>query len=242
MPASSSTELPFELALSERADASWPVTIDAGDEETASEIADLLDGLCAISRLGCLVTPPGHVGGASLRPSATLDGRQWTGEVEALALDPAFWRVFLQMCAQYHHVVAPIRRVTLGTGMHHPLAAPYPAAPLIDEVEIVRAAIEPETPAVIRLDATSWSSESADAARRAFEDWGSVVYAGGFHPVSPAMEESAFDDLAVNVLGRTRLECVMRGWRSVDAAIDCALALCVGIHRLVQPLSRVEVE
>ena len=238
--------LPFEFGLTSRPGLSYEtsrVVINAFTDEAADDIVNLLDGLCSITRLGCFSNSPDRIGrDARILPRPKLANGLWEGELSLLRVHPAFWRVFLQMCSQYHYLVTPIDRVEISMEEPDPLSIPYPSAPLVTAFQVERISIKPETPAVIRLDAESWSPENFEKVRLAFEDWGSIVFAGGFFPADVELELPQFDALKVNLLGHTRLECVVAGWRSTDAAIDAVLALCSGIHSSIQPLSCVEVE
>ena len=236
-----SSRLPFELGLSGGTDVRpelCPICIHAQTDESAAEVADLLDALCTLTHFGCFNV----ASGAKILPGAKIERGRWVGELSVRGVHPAFWRVFLQMCSQYHRLVSPINRVELDIHQMAPLDASYPTAPPSIPFHVERAAIRPNTPAVIRLDAVSWPTDALDNIRGAFEDWGSVVFSGGFFPADQEMDEPPFDTLSVNLLGRTRLECVAVGWRSIDAAVDCALALCLGMHNFIQPLLRVEIE
>lgn len=240
------SDLPFKLTFATGAGVrtkSCSVTIQTDSDEAADELADLLEAMCVVAGFGCFGT---WLGGGEqsvkILPGASIAHGRWVGELSAHAPDPAFWRVYLQICAQYHRIISPINHIELGVGRIEPLAVPYSPAPSSFPFVVERDAVQPETPAVIRLDAKSWSPETVEKARIAFEDWGSIVYSGGFFPPNLEMDEPPFDMLRVNLLGQTRLECVAEGWRSNDAAIDAALALCVGIHNSIQPLIRAEVE
>jgi hypothetical protein len=167
------------------------VTIQADSDEAADELADLLEAMCVLARFGCFGTwPGGEEQSVKILPGATVAHRRWAGELSAFAPDPALWRVYLQICAQYHRIISPINQVELGVGRMEPLALPYPSAPGSFPFFVERVAVQPETPAVIRLDAKSWSAEAVEKARIAFEDWGSVVYAGGFFPAGATRAEA----------------------------------------------------
>jgi hypothetical protein len=239
--------LPFQFSAINQTSLSnerHEVAISALNDEAVDDIVDLLEGLCSITRLGCFRWFPIEVDQAAkivTRPKRVSG--LWEGELFLRGVHPAFWRVFLQMCTQYHHLVSPVDRIQLSMDSpRDPLSIDYPKEPMVTLYQVERIAIQPETPAIIRLDAESWSPENLEKVRLAFEDWGSVVFAGGFFPADQELELPQFDAMKVNLVGLTRLECVVVGWRSTESAIDTALSLCSGIHSSIQPLSRVEIE
>lgn len=237
--------LPFEVrrsALGTEVPGSHRVTVSASSSDTLDELADLLEALCACSRFGCFVDSDTADPGVKIDTDAGVSEGQWTGTLRGGGLHSSFWRVFLQLCVQYHRCIAPVTSVDIPADPQAVLASSYLAPTRDDLVEVRRDHVTSGSQTVIRLDSKGWTPETRAQVATAFEDWGSIVYCGGFVPVDERLDETPFDDLTVSRVGPERLECILAGWRSTKAALDSAMDLCIGIHRFVQPLESIEVE
>jgi hypothetical protein len=247
--------IPFDMVF----DASPPfagrtveLTLEMESEDGLEEMADMFDCLCALAQLGTFSDvlsdepPP-----AAWASEAYVRGAVWRRALALGRLDPSFWRVLLQMAVQCHYHSAPIERLFVRDASPHGafvsvgdlLNAPYLPSPRHLPFKLVRADDPVRDVVAIRATAASLVGDEAFAAiKKAFEDWGSLVYVGGFASAAAAIEDYQIDRFEVGRLDLTLVECAAFNWNAPQEAIDYAIRLCGGLHRHVVPIVEVEVE
>ncbi len=155
------------------------------------------------------------------------------------------------MAVQCHHHLALIERLSVRdvrfegrtASVWELLDAPYLPAPRQLPFKLVR----PDDPirdviAVRATTAVPVDDELFGEMKQAFEDWGSLVYVGGFASPDGPIDEYQLDRVEVGRLQPTLVECAAIGWNAPLEAIDCLLRVCGDLHHRVVPIVEVEVE
>jgi len=248
--------IPFDIVF----DASPPfagrtveLTLEMESEDGLEETTDMFDCMCALAQLGTFSAnlARDERPAAAWASEALARGSVWRRALAFGDIDPSFWRVLLQMAVQCHYHLAPIDRLFVRDLSPHDafvsaadlLSAPYLPSPRNLPFRLVRA--EEPVRDVVAIRATTDSLVGDDtfaAMKKAFEDWGSLVYVGGFASADAAIEEYQIDRVEVGRLDLTLVECAAFSWNAPQEAIDYAIRLCGGLHRHVMPIVEVEIE
>ena len=248
--------IPFDIVV----DASPPfagrtveLTLEMDSEDGLDETADMFDCLCALAQLGTFSANPASDDhpAAAWASEPHVRGSVWRRALAFGEIDTSFWRVLLQMTVQCHYHLAPIGRLFVRDSSPHAafvsagdlLTAPYLPSPPHLPFSLVRAEEAVRDVVAIRATAASPVGDEAFAAmKKAFEDWGSLVYVGGFASADAAIEDYQIDRVEIGRLDRTLVECAAFSWNAPREAIDYAIRLCGGLHHHVVPIVEVEVE
>jgi hypothetical protein len=248
--------IPFDVAFEISPAATGGVvelTLEMVSEDGLEEMADMVDCLRALAELGAF--SPGDVSDAApdvaWLSSPVVHGARWQRSLLLRGVHASFWRVLLQMCVQCHYHLAPIQRLlaiepsVVGNEMPvgDVLGVPYLRAPR--DVPFRLTASSPAAGDVVAIRATTSApidDASLDAMKKAFEDWGSLVYVGAFASPDAAMEEYQLERVEVGRLHPTLIECAALGWNAPTAALECAVRMAAGLHRAVMPIVELEIE
>ena len=228
------------------------LTLEMASEDGLEETTDMFDCMCALAQLGAF-TPDMAEGraGAAWASEETVRGALWRRSLSVGDVDTSFWRVLLQMSVQCHYHLAEINRLSvtdatsrgLSVSVWDLLNAPYLPSPRLLPFSVVRPGEVIRDVVAIRATTAAPIEDAAfGVVKKAFEDWGSLVYVGGFASADAAMEDYQVDRVEVGRLHATLIECAAIGWKAPNEAIDYAVRLCGGLHRSVVPIVEVEVE
>jgi hypothetical protein len=210
----------------------------------------MFDCLCALAQLGAF-TPDGGRAAAVWESDGTISGTVWRRSLSVGDIDGSFWKVLLQMCVQCHYHLAPICRLSIRDGNPHgplaavwdPLSAPPLAAPRQLPFRLVKSEDAPgDIVAVRATTAMPIDDQALGDLKKAFEDWGSLVYVGGFAGADAPLDEYQLERVEVGRLHDALVECAAIGWNAPLAAIDCLLRVCKGLHSNVIPIDELEIE
>ena len=226
------------------------LTLEMESQDGLEEMIDMIDCVCALAHLGAF-TADDERPGTAWSSEATIQGALWRRQLSLGDIDPSFWRVLLQMAVQCHHHLAGIKRLVVGEGSFHGLSvsvrellsAPYLPAPrqrpftLVRPDDVVGDVVAIRTTTAVPID-----DEAFAEMKKAFEDWGSLVYVGGFASADTPIEASQLQRVEVGRLHPTLIECAAIGWDAPTEALDCAIRMCRGLHDRVVPIVELEVE
>lgn len=206
-----------------RADGTWNgrLTLASRDPEATFEATEELLGYFArLSTTGAFAIDFEHVGRSRLDLDVVSTGRLFEARLSASHLHPGSWRIVLQMLAHCHRmepydsialVDEPNARPSTPQLRTDPaLLQPYP--PIFDAGMFSRAADEDSLDESLSLSVKCARNVSKPALQRLsslVEDWGSLVYVGGFSPVSEDIDAPLLD----------KPDIVRQGWSAFDVAI-----------------------
>jgi hypothetical protein len=256
-----SPRLPFDVAFDVVApfeNAPVHLELEMAGEDGLDETVDMLACLVSLTQLGVFAAD--DVGrprpGASWTARGEPTGERWQGELLLHSVGISFWRVLLQMCTQCHHHMAPIaalrirdrrvgsaaRRVD-GLTLGQALQAPYPGPPARPPFRLIRRESHDSGIVLLRLTTSSPIDDAALAGvRQGIEDWGSLIYVGGFADAGQPMDEYHLDRVDVGLIHPTLVEAAFVGWNSQPAALDGLVTVCAGLSRAVVPVEELELE
>ncbi len=254
-PTSMIDTVPFDVAFEispAAVDRIVDVTLEMASEDGLEEMDDLFDCLRALAQLGAFSAeesrqPPT----AAWQSAPAIRGARWRRSLVLHGVHASFWRVLLQMCVQCHYHLAPLHSVTVMDGsalrddvpVGDVLGVPYLRAPRDLPFRLARSGAAAGDVVAIRATAAfPFDEASFDEMKKAFEDWGSLVYVGGFASPHAAMDDYQLERVEVGRLHPTLIECAAIGWTAPSAALDCAIRLAVGLHRTVIPIVELETE
>lgn len=229
------------------------LTLDMTSEDGLEEMADMFDCLCGLAGLGAFSQADvgnGASAAAWVSP-ATQRGARWQRTIAMHDVHVSFWRVLLQMCVQCHYHLAPIYRVAIraddttdrAADVRDVLSAPYLPTPRHMPFTVVGLdeAIE-DAVAIRATTSVPIDDDVFETLKKAFDDWGSLVYVGGFAGADAPIEEFQLERVEVGRLHPALIECAAIGWNAPKVAIDHAVRMCGGLHYTTVPIVEVEVE
>jgi hypothetical protein len=227
------------------------LTLEMASEDGLEEMIDMFDCLCALTQLGAFTADEGRPGAVWESEGTTRDAL-WRRYLSLGDVDKSFWRVLLQMSVQCHHHLAGIKRLSvreeksagMSVSVWELLSAPYLPAPRVLPFRLVRS--DGVVRDVIAIRATTAVPIDDDEAfsdmKKAFEDWGSLVYVGGFASADAPLEEFQLSRVEVGRLHTTLIECAAIDWNAPKEALDCVIRICCGLHDRVVPIVELEIE
>ena len=234
--------LPFPVVFQlDRASGAQSVRVEVEpvEPDNAADYGDLVDCLCHLTNLGVFEHGGSHVGTASLETEGITDGR-WSGVIRLSSESLPMWRVLLQMFVQCHYTMGALHRLVITGERRTPsgpetiataLEAPYPRARQDLPFGLRRTDAAVGTPLVSRVTLARVPSEQAiETLRKAFEDWATSVFVGGFYPPDREMNEYQHSGAVVSRLSPLVVECVVGGWNGPSVAIDALVNLFGGLH------------
>jgi len=245
--------IPFEIAF----DVSPPfarktveLRLEMASEDGLEEMIDMFDCVVGLAQLGAF-----SAGGSRIATvwggEATIRGALWRRELSVGDVDQSFWRVLAQMSVQCHHHLAEIERLFVGEDgfdgvsvpVTHLLTTPYLPAPGPLPFSLVRPDdVGGDVVAIRATTAVPIDEEMFEDLKKAFEDWGSLVYVGGFADAGAPIAEFQLARVEVARLHDTMIECAAMGWNAPDEALDCVIRMCQGLHDHVVPILELELE
>jgi len=206
-----------------RADGTWNgrLTLGSSDPEATFEATEELLGYFArLSATGALAIDFEHVGYSRLDLNVVSTGQLFEARLSASHLHPGSWRIVLQMLAHCYRmepydsialVDEPTSRSPTAQLPRAPaLLQPYP--PIFDAAMLTRTTDEDSLDESLSLSAKCARNVSKAELQRLsslVEDWGSLVYVGGFSPASETIDAPLLD----------KPDIVRQGWSAFDVAI-----------------------
>jgi hypothetical protein len=246
----------FQISVFSRldpADVEFAVSMPSGNG--LEDIADLVDCLCSMSQIGSFARSFNEVRQSSAIWSSegNVTGDCWKRRASLKRLDPVFWRILVQMFVQCHFHLAPFKRVLIQEAnalndslpIDQFLGADYAKrfSPLPFRLIDSRVEGEKDDFLAVRVQTAQPLTEKTTALfKKTFEDWGSVLYVGGFSPATDSMTSLPLERVQVSQLHSKLLEGAVRAWDGPEEAIDWLINVCCGLHAFGAPIEELEIE
>lgn len=227
------------------------LSLEMATEDGVEEMGDMFDCLCLLARLGTFSAREPGGPAAAWTSEAISRGAWWARTLSLGDVDLSFWRVLLQMSVQCHYHLASIHRLSVrgldsaaaSISVRDAINAPYLPEPSHVPFTVTAPAVVSGDLVTIRMTtAVPMDDDLFADVKKAFEDWGSLVYVGGFAESGSAIEEYQLERVEVARLHSTLVECAAFGWNAPREALAHAVRLCRGLHQLLVPIVEVEIE
>lgn len=237
------------------ADGIWNgrLTLTSRDRAATFEATEELLGYAArLSASGAFAIDIEHIGDCRFDMETISNGRSLDVRLSARHLHPGVWRVALQILA-HCHAMEPYDSIALvgesvlpaGAGRSAEVAALLQPYPVILDPSIF-AALAPqdnldESFSLSVACAREVSNDDLQELSTLVEDWGSLVYVGGFTPVTEAIDAPLLDKPDIVRQGWSAFDITIRHWSPNIAALASLVNLLI-VQRGKLSIESIEIE
>ena len=229
----------------QRADGEWNgrLTLSSRDPNATFEATEELLGYFArLSATGAFAIDIEHVGHSRLDLDVLSRGSSLEARLCARHLHPGSWRIVLQLLAHCHSM-EPYDSIALvdafdtsspSPAQHfaQPLALTQPYPPILEAASFVGAGAEGDLGESLSLAMASTRELSRVELQKLsslVEDWGSLVYVGGFTPAAEEIEAPLLDKPDVVRQGWSAFDVSIRNWSPNAAALAILVNLLIAL-------------
>ena len=228
-----------------RADGTWNgrLTLGSRDPDATFEATEELLGYFArLSATGAFAIDIEHVDHSQLDLEVVSTGSSFEARISACHLHPGSWRILLQLLAHCHSM-EPYDSIALvdsfdtptppAQRLARPLALSQPYPPILNAALFVGIATEGGLNESLSLSTTctrQLSKAELQKLSSLVEDWGSLMYVGGFTPATVEIEAPLIDKPDVVRQGWSAFDVLIRYWSPNEAAFATLVNLLIALR------------